>query len=143
MEVEWMMLANHAEIPPNGLLYLSGATWDTLNVEAPLPDGAPDGVVSFFQGMLVARLGLHSTETNRQHRFHLRVLTADGAEVGAIVGEFGVDRDSEHPAGWPQAGHVVVSLTGLPLPDFGFYTIALAINDDHKAERPFRVVKRY
>jgi hypothetical protein len=33
MDLSWMLLANHAE-SPNGLLYLSGAGWDTVNVEA-------------------------------------------------------------------------------------------------------------
>ena len=30
-----MLLANHAEAPPNGLLYLSGAGWDTINPATP------------------------------------------------------------------------------------------------------------
>src|SRR5437667_12477993 len=30
LKLAWMMFANHAEIAPNGLLYISGGAWDTI-----------------------------------------------------------------------------------------------------------------
>lgn len=149
MEVEWMMLANYAETPPNGLVYISGGAWDTINVANPFPDEAtPPGasagsVVAVFQGTVVTRLALHTTETDRDHKFQMTVLDADGGEIGHVAGEFRVERQEDHVPGWPHSGNIIVSLAGLPLPNFGSYTIALAINGDHRTERPFRVVKRY
>jgi hypothetical protein len=44
LKLAWMMFANHAEIAPNGLLYISGGAWDTINVNAELPSTLPQAV---------------------------------------------------------------------------------------------------
>ena len=143
MELAWMMLANHAEAPPNGLLYLSGASWDTLNVTEPLPPEAPTGAVAFVHGVLVARLLFHSTEVGTEFPFALTIIDEDGRQVGRVEGGVTARTEDDAPATWSRASNVIVGLTGLPLPRFGEYRISLAVNREHKGELPFRVVRRY
>jgi|tagenome__1003787_1003787.scaffolds.fasta_scaffold20447577_2 hypothetical protein len=145
MELAWMLLANHAEVPPSGLLYLSGAGWDTINVGAELPDGAPDGgVVAFVQGVLVIRLLFHHTEAGTEFPFEVSIVDEDGAAIGHIDGAVTAEPpDEDAPPTWDRAAHVIAALTGLPLPRFGEYRIHLQVNREHKGDIPFRVVRRY
>ena len=69
-----MMLANHAEAPPNGLLYVSGGAWDTVNVSEPPPPDVPRGVITFIQGVLVIRLLFHRTETATTYPFRVSIM---------------------------------------------------------------------
>jgi hypothetical protein len=145
MELSWMLLANHAESPPNGLLYVSGAGWDTVNVQAPLPPGAaPEGVVAIAQGHLVVRLSFHHTETGTDFPLEITVIDEDGAEIARIQGTVTAERqDEDAPPRWSRATNVVLPLTGMPLPRFGEYRIHLRVNGEHKGDLPFRVVRRY
>jgi hypothetical protein len=143
VEITWMMLANHAEAPPNGLLYISGGAWDTVNVLNPLPAEAPEGAVAFIEGVLVIRLRFHQTETERDYPFRLSIIDEDGAEIGHVDGDVRAERVEGHPPAWPHPANMIVSLTGLPLPRFGEYRISLEVNRDHKGEIPFRAVRRY
>lgn len=143
MEVAWMMLANHAEVAPNGLLYISGGTWDTVNVSEPLPPDAPAGAVAFVQGVLIMRLGFHATESDVEYPFRIQIMDEDGREIGFIDGDIRSQREAGLPQNWPHHSNVIVSLTGLPLPRFGQYRINVTINREHKGETPFRAVRRY
>lgn len=140
MDVEWMMLANHAETA-NGLLYVNGGAWDTINVPEPLLAASPEGVVAIIQGVLVVRLGLHPTECGRDHPFSLSIMDEDGAEIGKIEGQFQSEPDESQPPGWLQGTHLLMQLTGLALPRFGLYNVHLLINGEHRAQRPFRVIR--
>jgi hypothetical protein len=138
-----MMLANHAETPPNGLIYVSGGAWDTVNVAEPPPEGVPPGIVAVVQGMLVIRLLFHRTEMEQDYPFLITIVDEDGAEIGRIAGDMRAEGLEDAPATWMQATNIIVGLAGLPLPRFGEYRISLQVNRDHKGEIPFRVVKRY
>ncbi len=141
MRVEWMMFANHAE-ERDGLLYLTGATWDTINVVGPMT-GAPPGVIAAISGTLVIRLLFHLTETDRDHTFVISLMDEDGAELQNLEGGFHVARKPEHPPGWDQGVNIILGLTGMPLPRFGRYEFHLLIDGQHVAERPFRVTQGY
>ena len=54
MKVGFMMLANYAE-DNGGLLYIAGASWDTIHVREPISP-TPGGPIAIMQGTLVARL---------------------------------------------------------------------------------------
>ncbi len=136
MRVEWMLLANHAETPPNGLLYLSGAAWDTVDVAHEAPAGEP---VAFVQGWLVVRLALHTSECDRPYEFRMAVVDEDGQEIAHYDGEVNVPSPLDQPVGWDVPGNILANLTGMPLPRFGLFTINLSINGEHKDSRPFRV----
>jgi hypothetical protein len=138
------MFANHAE-ETGGLLLLTGATWDTINVNAPLAGELPPGVkaVTAINGSLVVRLLFHRTETNQDHNFSLRLISMDGEELQKLDGQFHVAWSEDNPLEWDQGVNIIIGLTGMPLPDFGQYTFHLLVDNAHMAERPFRVVKRY
>lgn len=141
MKLEWMMLANHAE-DRGGLLYISGGTWDTLNIQAPL-EGGPPGAVAVLLGVLIIRLGSETTEIERDHTFSLTVMGEDGQQLATIGGEFRVTKAVGLPPGWEQGTNIIVGMNGLPLPSFGLYSILLQVDDKHVGERPFRVLKLY
>ena len=142
MELEWMLLANHAEAS-GGLLYISGAGWDTITVHAPLPSEAPEGIFAVIQGTLVIRLLFHQTEVDREHSFSLAVIDEDGNEIGKAEGNVRVDRQLGLPVTWKQAVNVPIPLAGLGLPRPGMYTLSLQVNGQHVGDRPFRVLKGY
>jgi hypothetical protein len=144
VKLDWMLLANHAEVQ-NGLLYISGGTWDTTNVNAPLPEGAPapEGTVALFQGMLVIRLLFHVTETDREHALTVTVMDEDGGQIARIEGRSQVERTSDLPPGWDQGATLTIPLSGLPLPRFWLYRISVQVDGQHLDDLPFRVVKAY
>jgi hypothetical protein len=140
VKLHWMLLANHAE-DHNGLVSLIGGGWDTVNVSAPAPAGFPG--VAPLQGALVIRLLFHATETDRRYPFVITVLGEDGQEVAKVEGDMDVKKASDLPFGWDQGQNIVLSLTGLPVPNFGQYVISLQVGGQHLGDLPFRVVKRY
>ncbi len=141
MNLEWMLLANHAE-DQGGLLYLSGATWDTVTVGAPTPAELPD-IVALFQGYLVIRLLFHPTETGREHTFQVTVIDEDGHELQTFRGSLPVERNDKLLPGWDQGVHIILGLNGMPLPHFGNYEFSLQVDGQHLGDRPFRVVRGY
>ncbi len=141
MKLDWMALANYAE-HRDGLLYIMGGGWDTINVAAPI-EGAPDNVFAVITGTLVIRLLFHPTETDREHGFHVTVVDADGNEVGSLDGGLRVEHIRGLPAGWDQAVHIVIPMTGFALPSPGNYVINLLVNHQYVGDRPFRVLKGY
>ena len=140
MKLDWIMLANYAEIAPSGLLTVVGGTWDTMTVHAPLPEDAPEDAVALLTGCVVVRALFHVTETGRDHSFAMTVMDEDGGEVARIDGGIHVERQPDLPAGWDQGVNLVVSLTGMPIPQFGRYAISLQFDGQHVGDRPFRVV---
>jgi hypothetical protein len=142
VKLDWMMLTNHAEVV-NGLLYISGGSWDTLNIGGPLPDGAPEGAVGAFTGTLVIRLLFHVTETGREHELTITIVDEDGAQIADAGGRSEVLLMPNLPPGWDQGMNVAVPFTGLLLPRFGLYTIHVQVNGQHVGSLPFRVVKAY
>lgn len=144
MELAWMMLANHAEGPPNGLVYISGGAWDVINVTEPLPAGAPPGVVTFVQGVLVVRLEFDPTETGSEYPFVVTIVDEDGGNIGRVDGSIvAPPQPEDHPPTWSIGANMILPLTGLPIPHFGIYRLSVQVNREHKGELPFRAVKRY
>ena len=142
MKLDWMMLANYAEVN-NGLLYIAGGSWDTTTIKGPLPPEAPEGAVAMLQGFLVVRTLFHATETNKPHKFTITLMDEDGGEVANIGGEVQVGRSPGHPPGWDHGVNLAIPLTGMLLPRFGLYNFSFLIDDQHLGDRPFRVLKGY
>jgi hypothetical protein len=142
MQLDFMLLTNYAEVGGNGLLYISGAGWDTINVGAPLPE-APADVFAVIQGTLVIRLLFHATETGREHGFAISITDEDGAEINKLEGQVRVERTPGFPATWDQPLNLPVPLTGVTLPRPGQYRINLVVNGQFVGDKPFRVIKGY
>lgn len=143
MKLDWMLLANYAEVTPTGLVTVVGGTWDTMTVHGPLPDDAPEGAVAVLTGHVVVRALFHVTETGREHAFALTVMDEDGGEVAQVAGGMQVERQPDLPPGWDQGVNMALTLTGVPVPRFGLYTISFQLDGNHVGDRPFRVVRAY
>ena len=114
MNLDWMILANYAEVN-GGLLYISGGGWDTLTVQAPA-EGAPPGVFAVLQGTLVIRLLFHQTETGRDHQFEVAIIDEDD-EIFVMV------------AGADNKAHKYPVATGLSTPTLIEITTGLKAGD--------------
>src|SRR5437762_13689981 len=72
MRLDWALLANAAEAPPNGLVYILGAGFDTLVRESfPTP----------FGGGIVLRLPTTRHESERPHKVEVHCSDVDGKPV--------------------------------------------------------------
>ena len=138
MQLDFFMLARHAEAHGD-LFNILGGGFDTMTIR----DGAPpppDGGVAVLSGTIAARVLFHQvTETNRNYKFGVTLVDEDGAEVGALGGEFPLVRAGGIPVGWPQNVNLVLPL-GIVLPRFGTYTFSLAVDGRHLGDRTFRVM---
>ncbi len=141
MRLGSMMLANYAE-DNNGLLYVQGGGWDSINVAAPL-QGAPPNVLAVIQGFLVIRLMFHPSETGREHQFAVDITDEDGGQLGHIEGAANIARTPGLPPSWDQNVNLVLPLTGVGLPRPGLYNISLLVDGQHLGDQPFRVIKAY
>jgi hypothetical protein len=142
MKLDWMMLANHAEVAPNSLLYISGGGWDTIQVRG-RAEGLPDEVFAVMAGHLVARLLFHVTETEREHEMMVNIMGADGEEIASSTAPLDVPRNRDLPAGWLQNVDMVLPVSGIALPREGHYVINLTVNGQWLGDRQFLAVKNY
>ena len=137
-----MMLTNHAEVAPNGLLYIAGGGWDTIGLAAPI-EGAPEGVFAVMQGALAIKLLFHVTETDRTHEYEVTIMDNDGAEVAKAAETFDVPKNEDLPTQWLQSMNIVLPVTGIGLPHDGHYVVNLTVNGQWLGDTPFRVLKQY
>ena len=86
MEIEWLMVADAAQVVGNKL-YLMGGGWDRLTVNQDFPVNQQLGIALAFK--------VPWTETNERHSFDIELATEDAQTLEKIGGEFEVGR----PAG--------------------------------------------
>ncbi len=135
MRLDWALLANAAESPPNGLVYILGAGIDTLwRDQFPAP----------FGGSMVLRVLTTRAESERQHTVEVRCKDKDGNPVLAQPVVLGLPPrtvGSDHPQGWDLAANIVINLAGVPIPKPGFYRFDILIDDQPVRTLPFRAVQ--
>ena len=131
-----LTLANHAEVQ-NGLMYLSGAEWDTLTRDIPNGTQPPPQHLGIGVSVVVGWI-----ETNERHMLHLWIENEDGRpglldvnaelEVGRPVGKVH-GTDSRAP----------FAINGiLTFPKAGHYAICAQVGNEALLKYPFRVVDR-
>jgi hypothetical protein len=135
MRLDWALLANAAEGPPNGLVYVLGAGIDTLwRDQFPAP----------FGGAMVLRLMASRLESERPHTVEVHCSDEDGQPLlpQPIVLTLPARQvPSEHPQGWDLASNIVINLGGVPIPKAGFYRFEILIDDQQVRTLPFRAVQ--
>ncbi len=130
--VEWMILADHAEVV-NHKLYLMGGGWDALQVAQEFPIDRPVAIA------LAIRVPW--TETNERHDVAIEVHDEDGQNLLArIEGKFEVGRPPGMPKGHAQRFQMAVNLR-LQITREGTYTIVASIDGREDARTTF-VVRR-
>ncbi len=136
MKLDWMILANAAEIH-GGLLTMMGGGWDTVTPGGETPPGTP---AAYVRGSLVARILMNRSETERPHVFEIRVMDGDGENIApALEGEFTATLSPDLPTGWDQSFLIAIDMTGMPLPVVGMYEMTFSVDGHFLGSRPFRV----
>jgi hypothetical protein len=135
VRLDWALLANAAEAPPNGLVYILGAGFDTLmRDQFPTP----------FGGVVVLRLQTTRLETERQHKVEVHCTDEDGKPVllqPIILNLPARQVPPDYPQGWDLSASIVINLTSIPIERPGFYNFEILIDDHQVRSLPFRAVK--
>ena len=130
MDVDWIILADAAEVV-NNKLYLIGGGWDALTINAPLPVVHPCAVAVAFR--------VPWDETNRRHGVEVLVADQDGNELARIAGQIEVGRPAGIPLGQAQRVQMAAQL-GLPLDRPGDYRVVVRIGGEEARAVTFQVV---
>ena len=130
MEVEWLILADAAQVTSNKL-YLLGGGWDQLVIARTFPVTHQIAVATAFR--------VSWNETNQKHYFEIEIIDADGAEVAKLAGQFEVGRPPGIPPGQDQRTQIAVNL-GLPLKHPGTFEVVARLNGEESRRFPFNVV---
>lgn len=135
MRLDWALLANAAEVAPNGLVYILGAGFDTLiRNQFPTP----------FGGVIVLRVQTTRLETERPHTVEVHCSDDDGKPVltnPVVLNLPARQVPAEYPHGWDLSASIVVNLTTVQLTQPGFYNFEILIDDQQVRTLPFRAVK--
>lgn len=130
MQVEWLILADFAQMVANKL-YLQGGGWDKLTINAGFPATYSIGIAASFR--------VPWNETNQENNVEIEVVTDDGESIAKISASFTVGRPPDIPAGQDQRSQIAGNLT-LQLPRPGTYTIIARLEDQEAARTHFNVV---
>ena len=130
MKVEWLILADAAQVVGNKL-YLLGGGWDVLTVNTAFPVSHRCAVAASFK--------VPWTERDRQHTFEIEIATEDGATLATVNGQFEVGRPQGIPEGQDQRWQLAADLA-LTFANAGTYVIVARIGGEEDARVPFTVV---
>ena len=129
MDVEWLILADAAEVT-GGKLYLIGGGWNQITVQR----------FPFQQGMSIAvSFRVPWNQTNEKHSFEIDVADVDGASIARVPGEFEVGRRAGIPAGQDQRAQFVVNVNWT-IKKAGGYVVVCRLYGRERRRFPFNVV---
>ncbi len=100
MEVEWLILADAAQVVGNKL-YLMGGGWDRLTVNSSFPVNQQIGLAVSFR--------VPWNETNQKHVFELDIVSEDGQSIGKFGGGVEVGRPEGIPPGQDQRIQIAIN----------------------------------
>lgn len=133
MEIEYAVLADHAEVT-NNKLYLMGGGWDAMGaVEAP----------ANVRLTLATGVRVEWHEANATIPLHVRLDDEDAQEILRVEGEMNVSTPQDAGAGTSHLSQMVFALN-VALPRFGGYRLTVSAGPaDAQLRRslPFRLVK--
>lgn len=131
--VEWLILADAAQVISNKL-YLLGGGWDVLTVQRQMPIDHPFAIAISFR--------VPWTQTNQRHVMEFEVATEDGQVVLKGGGDFEVGRPPGLHPGQEQRFQLALSAMA-KIEKAGVYTITCRIPDtSSEARTSFNVVVR-
>lgn len=132
IEVEWLILADAAEIVGQKL-YLLGGGWNRIYA---VSDEQFDRRIAIALSMFVP-----FEETLQRHLFELEVIDGDGHSLAKGGGHFEVASDVGTPRHMPQRAQLVISL-GLKLQSGETYQVIARVADAEEKRIQFHVMKR-
>ena len=130
MDVEWIILADAAEVI-NNKLYLIGGGWDSLTINSSLPVAHPCAVVVAFT--------VPWNETNQQHNIEIAIDDQDGTNLVKVEGQVEVGRPPGIPLGKAQRVQMAMKLA-LPLQKLGTHVIIARVEGQEARRLDFNVV---
>ena len=130
MEIQWLMLADAAEVVANKL-YIMGGGWEVLTVNTPFP-------VARHCSVAVA-VRVPWQETNQQSTLDIEVATEFGQTLGKITGHFEVGRPPGVRTGQDQLMKLAVNLD-LNLEGPGRYFVIGNVNGQASTRMMFQVI---
>ena len=133
MEIDYLLLAEHAEVT-GSKLYLMGGGWDTMNVA---------DVPANVRLSLAAGVRVDWDETNATIPMVVRVDDDDAQEVFRLNGQMNVGRPPQIPTGTSQLSQMTFVMQ-IQLKSAGGYRITLVAGNEEREVRrsiPFRLVK--
>ena len=131
--VDALFLANAADVPPNGLVYVHGGGWSRCwpppNIEYPYERIIP--IVAIFR--------VPWTETNVEHPFKIAIEDADSRVLASATGAFKAGRQPDLTDGASQV--VVISLpSSVKLDRRGIYSVSAEIGGVEKKRIQFEAI---
>lgn len=129
MELEWLILADAAQVVGNKL-YLLGGGWDKLVVNSGFPVNQQVG--------LAISVKVPWNSTNEPHRFEIEIATDNGETVGKAEGKFEVGRPVGISPGQDQRVQLAANST-LRLNGEGIYAIIARIDGEERRRVHFNV----
>lgn len=118
MKIEWLILADYAEIV-NNKLYLQGGGWDRLMVNTGFPHKRSVGVATSVR--------VPWNDTNTEGHLRVSLATEDGQELGFFEGRFKVGRPANIPEGSDQRVQIAGGF-GVELKAPGGYVVTAMLN---------------
>lgn len=130
MEIEWLILADYAEII-NSKLYLQGGGWDRLTVNTGFPHKRSVGVATSVR--------VPWGDTNTEGSLRVELADQDGEELGHFEGRFRVGRPADLPEGTDQRVQIAGGFN-IELKEPGIYVVTARINDLETSSAHFNAV---
>ena len=130
MEVEWLILADAAQVV-GGKLYLLGGGWETLMVASGFPTQQNASVAASFR--------VPWSETNQRHYIQIEIVDESGSEVLQLQAQVEVGRPAGTPSGCDQRAQVAIN--GLvPIKRPGTYAVIARVEGVEQKRVEFRVI---
>jgi hypothetical protein len=130
MDVEWLILADAAQVVGNKL-YLLGGGWDVLTVNTAFPTRQHCALAASFR--------VPWNETNMRHPVEIVIATEDQQEVAKVQFQVEVGRPAGIQPGIDQRSQVAIALD-LEFKAPGAFVITAAVGGEERARTHFRVV---
>ena len=130
MDVEWLILADAAQVVGQKL-YLLGGGYDRISLPKEPPAPHSMAVAVSFR--------VPWNETNRKHDFQIEVLDGDGANIAAVNGQLEVGRPPGLSPGQDQRSQVAVNMAW-NVQKLGSYEVVARITDSEARHFPFYVI---
>ena len=127
MQIEWLILADAAEVT-NGKLYLLGGGWNRITVNKPFPIHRPTSIA------MAIKVPWH--QTNELHTFDIEINDADGKSLGKARGNFEVGRPVGMPQGMDQRVQLAINLN-ISIPKEGSYEVVVMLDGSTETRREF------
>ena len=129
MDVEWLILADAAQVV-GGKLYLLGGGWDVLTATSGFPVQQRVTIAAAFT--------VPWTETNPPRNVEIEIADSDGSSLGTITGRIEMGRPPGLPQGSDQRAQLATEI-GLNFPTAGTYVIIARIEGREEKRVAFRV----